>query len=77
MAIKYTPIYTNEYEYMLDLARSSELYRDDAFRISAANHNEEDYAYALAGTKTKTSDTRQRFLFFINSGHFESLHFLL
>ena len=57
MAIKYTPIYTNEYDYISNLARSSDLYREDAFNALSLNNQEEDYAYAVAGTATKNSDT--------------------
>lgn len=57
MAIKYTKTYTNEAEYMLDLAKSSDLYRADTFTSLMSSKQEEDYAYALAGTKIKNSDS--------------------
>ena len=57
MAIKFTPIYTNEAEYVDALAKSSDLFRQDTYNYLMTQQQGEDYAYALAGVKTRTSDT--------------------
>lgn len=56
MAVKYTKRYTNEAEYILDVAKGSDLFRADAYD-ALDSEQAIDYSYAVAGTKNRTSDT--------------------
>lgn len=76
MAVSYKKQYTSEAEYMYDLARSSELYRDDTYNFAIANEQDEDYAYALAGTKTKESDTFDLIEYDLLSGEDQYMYLL-
>lgn len=76
MAISYKKQYTNEAEYMYDLARSSELYRDTTYNFLVTNEQDEDYAYALAGTKTKESDTFDLIEYDLLSGEDQYMYLL-
>ena len=76
MAISYKKQYTSEAEYMYDLARSSELYRDTTYNFVTANNQSEDYAYALAGTKTKESDTFDLIEYDLLSGEDQYMYLL-
>ena len=56
MAVKYRRQYTNEAEYILDVAKGSDLFRTDTFN-ALDDEQAIDYSYAVAGTKNKKSDT--------------------
>ena len=56
----YKKTYTSEFDYIQDLAKTSDLYRQgvvDYYSTNQDNENLENYLYALAGTTNKTSDT--------------------
>ena len=53
MAKQYKKHYTNESEYMYDLAKSSEYFRYDTYNDLISSNLQEDYAYAVAGAINK------------------------
>lgn len=54
MAVSYKKQYTSEAKYIYDLAKSSDLFSEDAYK--QLGEKADDYVYAIAGTLTKTAD---------------------
>lgn len=63
MAVKYTKQYTNELEYVSDLAKSSPYFNFNTLNNLTTQGLGEDYLYAVAGTTNKISKTFNRYDF--------------
>ena len=57
MAIKFRNQYTSELEYLYDVAKSSDKFREEDYNLFANKKEGENYIYAVAGTEDMTSDT--------------------
>lgn len=57
MAVKFRNQYTSELEYLYDVAKSSDTFREEDYNLFANKKEGENYIYAVAGTEDMTSDS--------------------